>query len=45
MTIPYTKEEVNQAQIASVRDNGLNSAYLRPMAFLVPRAWACVPTI
>jgi branched-chain amino acid aminotransferase len=33
MTIPYTKEEVNQAQIASVRDNGLNSAYLRPMAF------------
>jgi branched-chain amino acid aminotransferase len=33
MTIPYTKEEVNRAQIASVRDNGLNSAYLRPMAF------------
>lgn len=33
MTIPYTKEEVNQAQIASVRDNGLNSAYLRPMVF------------
>ena len=33
MTIPFTKEEVNQAQIASVRDNGLNSAYLRPMAF------------
>ena len=33
MTIPYTKDEVNQAQIASVRDNGLNSAYLRPMAF------------
>ena len=33
MTIPYTKEEVNQAQIASVRDNSLNSAYLRPMAF------------
>jgi len=33
MKIPYTKEEVNQAQIASVRDNNLNSAYLRPMAF------------
>jgi len=33
MKIPFTKEEVNQAQIASVRDNGLNSAYLRPMAF------------
>ena len=33
MKIPFTKEEVNQAQIASVRDNHLNSAYLRPMAF------------
>ena len=33
MKIPFTKEEVNQAQIASVRDNGMNSAYLRPMAF------------
>ena len=33
MKIPFTKEEVNQAQIGSVRDNGLNSAYLRPMAF------------
>ncbi len=33
MKIPFTKEEVNQAQIASVRDNNLNSAYLRPMAF------------
>ena len=33
MKIPFTKEEVNQAQIASVRDNDLNSAYLRPMAF------------
>ncbi len=34
MTIPYTAEVLNDAQIASVRDNGLESAYLRPMCFL-----------
>ncbi len=34
MTIPYTAEVLNEAQIASVRDNGLESAYLRPMCFL-----------
>ncbi|WP_018865877.1 MULTISPECIES: branched-chain amino acid transaminase [unclassified Thioalkalivibrio] len=34
MTIPYTAEALNEAQIASVRDNGLESAYLRPMCFL-----------
>ncbi|WP_018142163.1 MULTISPECIES: branched-chain amino acid transaminase [unclassified Thioalkalivibrio] len=34
MTIPYTAEALNDAQIASVRDNGLESAYLRPMCFL-----------
>ncbi|AKJ96074.1 MULTISPECIES: branched-chain amino acid transaminase [Thioalkalivibrio] len=34
MTLPYTAEVLNDAQIASVRDNGLESAYLRPMCFL-----------
>ncbi|WP_018175314.1 MULTISPECIES: branched-chain amino acid transaminase [unclassified Thioalkalivibrio] len=34
MTIPYSADELNDAQIASVRDNGLESAYLRPMCFL-----------
>ena len=34
MTIPYTAETLNDAQVASVRDNGLESAYLRPMCFL-----------
>ena len=34
MTIPYTADVLNEAQIASVRDNGLESAYLRPMCFL-----------
>ncbi|WP_018860792.1 MULTISPECIES: branched-chain amino acid transaminase [unclassified Thioalkalivibrio] len=34
MTIPYSADELNDAQVASVRDNGLESAYLRPMCFL-----------
>ncbi len=33
MTMPFSKEELNEAQCAAVRDNGLKSAYLRPMAF------------
>ncbi len=33
MEIPFTKDEVNAAQLAAVRDNRLSSAYIRPMAF------------
>jgi branched-chain amino acid aminotransferase len=33
MEIPFSKEEITQAQLASVRDNNLDSAYLRPMCF------------
>jgi len=33
MQIPFSKEELTNAQIASVRDNKLDSAYLRPMCF------------
>ena len=33
MQIPFTKEEINEAQRAAVRENGLESAYLRPMVF------------
>ena len=33
MKMPYTKEELSAAQLAAVRDNNLESAYLRPMAF------------
>ena len=33
MKIPYTKEQINQATIAAVRDNKLDSAYIRPLAF------------
>ena len=33
MNIPFDAETLNQAQIAAVRDNDLDSAYLRPMCF------------
>jgi branched-chain amino acid aminotransferase len=34
MQIPWSEEEINAAQVAVVQANGLESAYLRPMAFL-----------
>ncbi len=33
MKIPFTKEQVNQAQQQAVRENNLSGAYIRPMAF------------
>ena len=33
MAIPFSKDEINQAQIDSVKENKLKSAYIRPMAF------------
>jgi len=33
MKIPYTKEQINEATKAAVRENGLESAYIRPLAF------------
>ena len=33
MTIPFTVEEINQAQIDVARENGLEEGYLRPLAF------------
>ncbi len=33
MSIPFSKDELNEAQLAAVRENGLDSAYLRPMVF------------
>jgi hypothetical protein len=33
MKIPYSKDELNAAQIACVRDNKLVSCYIRPLAF------------
>ena len=34
MKMPFTKEELNEAQCAAVRENNLDEAYLRPMVFL-----------
>lgn len=33
MAIPYSKDEINEAQRAAVRDNNLHEAYIRPMCF------------
>jgi branched-chain amino acid aminotransferase len=33
MNIPYSKDELNEAQKIAVRENGLDSAYIRPMCF------------
>ncbi|MCB1645155.1 MAG: branched-chain amino acid transaminase [Pseudomonadales bacterium] len=33
LPMPFSKEEINQAQIDVVRENGLKEAYLRPMCF------------
>jgi branched-chain amino acid aminotransferase len=33
MKIPYSKDEINAAQLACVRDNKLDSCYIRPIAF------------
>lgn len=33
MKIPFTREEINEATLAAVRENGLDSAYIRPLAF------------
>ncbi|MDR9438037.1 MAG: branched-chain amino acid transaminase [Halomonas sp.] len=33
MNMPFSKEQINEAQRAAVRENGLDEAYLRPMVF------------
>ncbi len=33
MPVPYSLEELNEAQKAAIRDNNLESGYLRPMCF------------
>jgi branched-chain amino acid aminotransferase len=33
MKMPFSKEELHAAQLAAVRDNNLDEAYLRPMVF------------
>lgn len=43
MTLPFTKEELNEAQRAVIRENGLKSGYLRPMAFYGPEKLGIAP--
>ncbi len=33
MNIPFSRDDINTAQLAAVRDNNLESAYIRPMCF------------
>ncbi|MDR1529335.1 MAG: branched-chain amino acid transaminase [Burkholderiales bacterium] len=33
MRLPFTKEQINEAQILTVRENKLKSGYIRPLAF------------
>jgi len=33
MDMPFSKDEINEAHLAAVRENDLDSAYLRPMVF------------
>jgi branched-chain amino acid aminotransferase len=33
MTLPFDREALSQAQLAAVRENNLDSAYIRPMCF------------
>ncbi len=33
MEMPWSKQQVNDAQVAAVKDNNLDSAYIRPMVF------------
>jgi branched-chain amino acid aminotransferase len=33
MKLPFTKEQINEAHLSSIRENNLPHAYLRPMAF------------
>jgi branched-chain amino acid aminotransferase len=33
MKIPFTKDEIDAAQLACVRDNKLDSCYIRPIVF------------
>jgi len=33
MKVPFTKDAINKAQLSAVKENGLESAYIRPMLF------------
>jgi branched-chain amino acid aminotransferase len=43
MKIPFTMDEVMEAQKAVVRENKLESCYLRPLTWIGSRSWASAP--
>ena len=43
MVIPFTKEQIMQAQIDTVRDNKLESCYLRPLSWIGSRKLGISP--
>lgn len=43
MNLPFSKEELNEAQLTVIRQNGLKSGYLRPMAFYGPEKLGIAP--
>ncbi|MBS1155469.1 MAG: branched chain amino acid aminotransferase [Proteobacteria bacterium] len=45
MKLPYSKEEINAAQLAVIRENKLKSGYLRPMAFYGPAKLGIAPPV
>jgi branched-chain amino acid aminotransferase len=44
MKIPFSKDEINAAQVASVRDNKLESCYIRPIAVYGSNGWGSQPS-
>ncbi len=44
MSIPFSKEQLNQAQLEVVRANGLKSAYIRPLAWIGSEKLGVNPT-
>ncbi len=45
MKLPYSKEDLNAAQLSVIRENGLKSGYLRPMAFYGPAKLGIAPPV
>ena len=39
MPMPFSKDEINEAQLAAVRENKPDSAYLRPRGVYGPGGW------
>lgn len=40
MRMPFEKTEIVDACLLAVRENKLESAYIRPVVFMGPKAWA-----